>query len=963
MIDDLEDTLPQTSPRQSEFKALASSPLSNTTSGSRHGDTDSELAQSPATSQSSPRLRRSSSFGTIQNVLAAMSVLQPQSRASRSEHSATMRSGAKDAGPSDSSLVAPRDESEASPSPADTQMAPHCKRQNGRQRPTRPPPSAYHFDEATGANHKTKRRRAGKPIPSTALAVHGKEKEASVHPTIFIVSPKNGSSSSISTLEQSVGSEDCGSANVEATSSSSAIATPHLDRSSHSAHQRGERSINSPMTSDDCEVAPRINGCYGASTQQSSYHSGSTSLGKEASEGRSPPLPSPSNQKIGDSTQNNDSSTAQPKSIVLPKAGANRADSLATARGKSQRRLFGPLRKRSSFNILASKSDSQDHSEEHQIKPCAPNQAGSNIQSPLSSGKSALSPPTSPAELAAQLDELAVSHGENLISADDYRILRQRLFQQTVQASRARSQYSRAGSYRSQGLSGMDVNVHGGAIAFDRLGEREQSDHVPLQQLAAAPAIPATQPRRRHSSKVSSIFHTRGGQETRMSSAKMFGPAKQMQATSGSAPSAWKPNLASSSRLPAQTGQSRSLLASGASTFSQIAPARGTSISSKRSESIKGRQSPSLKAVTAASRSQHSGNDADETRTTASHGSQARFRTLRRRFSSGSDAKPAAMAEMERHVAESRRSKHLPNRQAGGESQGGVSRPNTATSSATSASIRFAPLGTTRASLRQNGSSSSMQERERAKSLPRSASQTAWSEHGHSGHPTETRSAHDIPPTPQASAAMTAEAALAAGFDTSDYLYSTKASEEIEAEIHIVEVEGGKLIRAFDDLENQVWSQVAADKALADSFALLGGGGGGDAVNAVASNLKHAKANITLLSSQSKQKRSTSLKEKTRLRGPASNDRVRHTSPRPLQKSESAMETGRMASKHEAPAPNSPLRATADDTGPSVNAVNAYSTRIDEIRRRRNDVAQRYDDRLRFLAGKARSAAIRESLR
>lgn len=535
VIDDLEDTLPQTSPKQSEFKALASSLLSNTMSGSRYGDTDSELAQSPATSQSSPRLRRSSSLGTIQNVLAAMSVLRPQSRTSRSEHRATMRSGAKDAGSSDSSLVAPRDESEASPSPADTQMAPHCKRQNGRQRPTRPPPSAYHFDEATGANHKTKRRRAGKPIPSTALAVHGKEKEASVHPTIFIVSPKNGSSSSISTLEQSVGSEDCGSANVEATSSSSTIATPHVDRSSQSAHQRGKRSFNSPMTSDDCQVAPRINGCYGASTQRSSYYSSSTSLGKETSKGRSPPLPSPSNHKIGDSTQNNDSPTAQSKSIVLPQADANRADSPATARGKSQRRLFGPLRKRSSFNILASKSDSQDHSEEHQIKPCAPSQAGSNIHFLPSSSKSALSPPTSPAELAAQLDELAVSHGENLISADDYRILRQRLFQQTVQASRARSRHSHAGSYRSQGLSGMNFNVHGGAIAFDRLGERDLGDATQLPTLtpATVPAIPAAQPRHRHSSNASSIFHTIGGRGSRVSSTKMFNSDEQMQATGG----------------------------------------------------------------------------------------------------------------------------------------------------------------------------------------------------------------------------------------------------------------------------------------------------------------------------------------------------------------------------------------------------------------------------------------------
>lgn len=213
---------------------------------------------------------------------------------------------------------------------------------------------------------------------------------------------------------------------------------------------------------------------------------------------------------------------------------------------------------------------------------------------------------------------------------------------------------------------------------------------------------------------------------------------------------------------------------------------------------------------------------------------------------------------------------------------------------------------------------------------------------------------------------MTAEAALAAGFDTSDYLYSTKASKEIEAEIHIVEFEGGKLMRAFDDLEDQIWGQVAADKALADSYALLGGGGGGDALDAVVSNLKHAKANITLSSSQSKQKRSTSLKEKTRLRRPASNDRIRHTSPRPLQKSDSGMETGRTAPEHGLSASGLPLPATADDdTAPSSSspAVNAYCARIDEIRRRRHDVAQRYDDRLRFLAGKARSAAIRESLR
>lgn len=210
---------------------------------------------------------------------------------------------------------------------------------------------------------------------------------------------------------------------------------------------------------------------------------------------------------------------------------------------------------------------------------------------------------------------------------------------------------------------------------------------------------------------------------------------------------------------------------------------------------------------------------------------------------------------------------------------------------------------------------------------------------------------------------MTAEAALAAGFDTSDYLYSTKASKEIEAEIHIVEFEGGRLMRAFDDLEDQVWGQVAADKALADSFALLGGGGGGDAMDAVASNLKQGKANVTLLSSQSRQKRSTSLKEKTRLRKQASNGRIRHTSPRPLQKSDSGMESGRTASRHEISALNLPLSANADDTSPSSPAVNAYCARIDEIRRRRNDVAQRYDDRLRFLAGKARSAAIRESLR
>lgn len=837
------------------------------------------------------------------------------------------------------------------------------------------PPSSYHFDPAP---IRTKRKGASPPIPS-ALS----QADEDVHPAVFVVSNPNKPSPRASLTEASPHAHAADRAGSTATSlrgrpKDGGSHPSRLDAQKADSHARTQPTL--PGVDSTLSITAALSQISLLEPENSTAiipPKRKASLGKIAAQGSSlhfaavpqqspivpptvppqgpesdatsivcAPRPTPYQEHFdgalaAESGDGGDCALAcvnagGSQSHDTQSEGLRRGGQIATEESFEISHNWAATPKRSPIGSLLKRKNSESA---RVVPSVLDRRRGVPQPKPVAAAEHLPASPMTPFELAARLSELAVSHADGLLSDDEYRLLRLRLFEQSTGGNGSGQSPDLLIGNRSpiQSLNfrladipqtlderALDVNVRGGAFAFTRPSviDIEQQGAVEAAGLMRASASPEQRARlisttssSRHSANLGTRSLFRRGSAKSRSSEKGPSVARDpsllsvQRAPSGDVismppppPSARYPKGRSARNLvmPSSVEMTSTASLEFAASPSQYGSSlhSGSDSVGASSSGAGGRRSlrPStISRLMSEAASRHSvGEGAVDGAAWAEATDKPGERGQRSRYTSTSSSNRFVELEREVQTARLARSRMGPPSRSGSLSES----PSSATGGIVNGGGRRCSKSTRAAApLAVESTPSGLKEerklhRERASSLPKSS------------HPTTTSVA--TPPTPGTLAAL---ASAGSGFDVSDWRYADKSSGEIEAEIRVVEAEGRRMLESFEGLEASLLRRAGPD---------------GEARLMAADQLA-SKAEL-------------STPTMTKSRHPSNfgcwTDRA------------SGLITELIASNDQGGAP---------DSCPMLNELR-------DIRLRRAQVARRYNERLAFLQSKVRSAKIRQKL-
>lgn len=836
------------------------------------------------------------------------------------------------------------------------------------ERPARPshgpsyPPSSYHYFDP--ASVKTKRKGASTPIPSSLPS--GKTEE-DVHPTVFVVSNSNKSSPrtspAISSTDKFKNLHE-GKDNVTATPrqnredsviDTDTLGNPKLvpaNEPSDSAQTVLPRvdstlslSINSEAPAAQNVAEPENS----AAVSDHQKHALPSDPHSEVAGLCEAEIPSPDTPRLGDTHRSDTTVSGDPTPTISQGQFENAlgpteiplSDSLHRERrlpGLTLRKAsrmdmrevegtgsiprpvsqmsskwspMGSILRRSSSNSKLAGSDSA-RSPRQDDQYASPLSSALHVPA-MASGRSngsGNSATLSSGALATKLNELAVSHADGLLSDEEYRLLRQDLFEQSTNFSPAANHSGFAegeSSAPASPLSGFssyaaesDANVRGGAYSFVRPSVVELDEGAKVNSPRQRDRLVSTTSSSRASAQVrtKSLFRKASTKSNDVG----YSEVKSLPRSTPSSPVKHLQRDLVSMPPPASLSRSNSHRS------------RNNGAPSWSSRSGVGDQRAT--SPTPCGSSLHSGSESLPASSNAGHPRSLRPSTIGRLLSSGASRSSngegreqgsrsrltstasTRQAELDQEVSRARMSRTINQSlvsRAGSNASDSHADARTTTPKSRSGSSRSAALP---ASPYED---ENRERRERAYSL---------SKPRRSQEPT-TELLDDL-------------ASRGSGFDAADWRYSEKRLADIEAEIRVVEAEGQRVLEAFEGLEEGVLRKAGP----ASEHDLL------------QSSWLEPKANLTQAATGLKNKLDKRKTGKDVAGGAGATVRSRWRSPQvetALQTTENPPEQGR---NHDTPA----------------------LAELQKIRSRRSDVAKRYDERLAFLQSKARSAKIREKL-
>ncbi|PWN28848.1 hypothetical protein BDZ90DRAFT_230858 [Jaminaea rosea] len=236
------------------------------------------------------------------------------------------------------------------------------------------PPSSYHFDDGVGgANATTTKRKDANQVGST-----GRNEQEDLHPAVFVVGNPSVSVSPPTPRPRTT----------------STMSNSQAEENQSHSHDGGNTMTTSAATTN---------------TNHSNEEPDTTETHETTFEARE-----------------EEEAEAQ-KGLILPVNGSGGPSAARESSSSSSNPAFGGVfRSRSSRSKMSKVGVNIDV------------EAASSATMPAAAAAAASpGPPLSPSALARQLDDLAVSHGDGLLSDDEYRKLRQRLLERSVGLSTA----------------------------------------------------------------------------------------------------------------------------------------------------------------------------------------------------------------------------------------------------------------------------------------------------------------------------------------------------------------------------------------------------------------------------------------------------------------------------------------------------------------------------------------------
>ncbi|CAO1613113.1 unnamed protein product [Parajaminaea phylloscopi] len=866
------------------------------------------------------------------------------------------------------------------------------------------PPSSFHFDPSSA---RTKRKGASPPIPS-ALP----RPDEDVHPTVFIVSNANKHSPSASrspSLADSTSaaakqngtsaqgtpavSHEALGASLEPNASPKNVGLPRVDStlsiggglspSSVTLDEGASMDANEHQVSETAStkeaagsraVDAKMDNTPGETAQASAMAVGPFPPGSDAASTVAAPTPVAHQEQFEDAgktpTWKRDDAKSGPAEPVPANAGqtlrhqGSSTDSLVhrTERGRngkvhdqtttvSKRLTLSSLLKRKGSGARKLAATSPDSS--NNAHPGTSPQA--RCEAPVECRETR---PLSGPQLAAKLSELAVSHADGLLSDEEYRLLRQNLFEQmSGNAAEAHADDNDVPVYErpqsrldytptSPEEAALNANLRGGAFAFARRSvldqAEEEADRVDTAgTLSKSFAMPQQRARldsstssarqsmhtgsrsvfRRNSTKSKTSDHDHGHGHGQASAIPVGSGDKLSSPMEDSSPGPLQTRRMNGHSSRQGSGHSPSAshsvvhkgVADGAASPSQFGSSvhSGSESVGASSSGVGGRRPlrpGKLNRLMSSSTSRHSGGD----------GSDARGGAKSESGHGNGKSSNARNAELEREIYHARMNRSRAPGSARSDSisdkPAAFGDPGSGLVRNRSRSIRSAAHSQISQETGREASVSSLHlSRGRALSLPKSSRAATSVNDG------------AVPASPSAVVTPASLAALAsngAGFDAADWRYAEKDAGEIEAEIRIVEAEGKRLLESFDGLENALLRKAGPDL-------------------------------------EDRVRNADGVAPKTHVKKAVAAGKGRREGSR-------TADADRWAGAGAAEPPGTPTFATlpTDNGNGAGNSspIASYVQEMREIRSRRGDVAARYNERLAFLQSKVRSAQIRQKL-
>ncbi|CAO1614973.1 unnamed protein product [Sympodiomycopsis kandeliae] len=482
-------------------------------------------------------------------------------------------------------------------------------------------------------------------------------------------------------------------------------------------------------------------------------------------------------------------------------------------------------------------------------------------------------------DLALQLNELAISHADNLLSDAEYRLLRQGLFETQLAHNSHQSAEVDIGSDRQD--AGFNSQMDGNLLSTQSGSARQR----------AGSSHPGIVRRGSQLSHQSSISEERHPTSTAVASNSIYSGHLSSFPTVAT-PSRQKARSNTVSTAETQSSSASSLLSGGKATdgrFVRTIAAAAPSLHSfgKTRSMMSGSSGGSQSAERNATLGKQSELDRDGSSSIRSYATGGvGSSTARLRLMSSTSAKSQKRAQELELQARKRRAQRVNSLRSVGSGHSSSRRLGSH-----SAGYDDTVDGFTQAQLNP-----SMHERAERTSSPTGETDAARA------------------------ARLTSNASR---LDAQDLLYADKSSAEIEAELRVIQSEGHKVVSAFDSLESNLWSKL-----------------GDGRVTSIVSNDLPEKLDLKPLSTQSKYQSSSILKGK--FSQFQSQDTPTYRKPPTI----SLPDGGQL---------NFPL--TEEDS-----KTKSMIQELQTLRSRRNDVVNRYSERMAFLNSKSRAAAIREKL-